>query len=99
MQFQALVVPLLGAVIAAGAFASGVPRSMAERAAFVRANPCPATGLRRGACPGWEVDHIAALCAGGADTRQNMQWLTVQAHIEKSIGDRRLCRNLARVNQ
>ena len=44
-------------------FASqAAPRSMAERAAFVRHNPCPATGLRRGSCPGWEVDHVVALC-------------------------------------
>lgn len=67
-------------------------RSAAERAAFVRHNPCPATGLRRGTCPGWEVDHTRALCAGGPDTRENMQWLTVQAHREKTRSDRRICR-------
>lgn len=68
------------------------PRRMAERAAFVRQNPCPATNLRRGACPGWEVDHVVPLCAGGADVRSNMQWLTVPAHREKTRLDRRHCR-------
>lgn len=68
------------------------PRSMAERAAFVRHNPCPATNLRRGACPGWEVDHVVALCAGGPDTWANMQWLTVADHRVKTRQDRRTCR-------
>lgn len=72
----------------------GAPRSSAERAAFVRHNPCPATGLRRGSCPGWEVDHVVALCAGGTDSRANMQWLTVQEHREKTRHDRRTCRAL-----
>lgn len=72
--------------------AQAAHRSMAERAAFVRHNPCPATHLRRGSCPGWEVDHVVALCAGGADSRANMQWLTVQEHREKTRHDRRQCR-------
>lgn len=72
--------------------AQAAPRSMAERAAFVRHNPCPETGLRRGACPGWQVDHVVALCAGGPDTRANMQWLTVVDHRVKTRQDRRICR-------
>lgn len=72
--------------------AQAAPRSMAERAAFVRHNPCPETGLRRGACPGWQVDHVVALCAGGPDTRANMQWLTVVDHRVKTRQDRRVCR-------
>ncbi len=77
--------------------ADAARRNMAERAAFVRHNPCPETGLRRGACPGWEVDHAHALCAGGPDARTNMQWLTVQAHREKTRHDRRLCRALKNI--
>lgn len=72
--------------------AQAAPRSMAERGAFVRHNPCPETGLRRGACPGWQVDHVVALCAGGPDTRANMQWLTVMDHRVKTRQDRRICR-------
>lgn len=67
-------------------------RSAAERAAFVRATPCPATGLRRGACQGWEVDHILPLCAGGADHRSNMQWIRADDHRFKTLVDVRECR-------
>jgi hypothetical protein len=43
---------------------------------FQRANPCPSTGKRSGACPGYIKDHIQALCKGGADAVWNMQWQT-----------------------
>lgn len=68
------------------------PRSAAERLAFIRETPCPATGERRGACPGYEVDHLIALVCGGPDTRENMQWLTVADHREKTRHDVRYCR-------
>lgn len=68
------------------------PRSAAARAEFVRENPCPLTGKRRGACPGWEVDHRIALKCGGADRPQNMQWLTVAQHREKTRREARWCR-------
>lgn len=92
--------PLVAFVLTSALFATAAQaarRNMAERAAFVRHNPCPETGLRRGACPGWEVDHAHALCAGGPDARTNMQWLTVQAHREKTRHDRRLCRALKNI--
>ena len=44
---------------------------------FRAAHPCPATGRTRGACPGYVIDHVRALCAGGADSPGNMQWQTV----------------------
>lgn len=68
------------------------PRSAAERAAFVREAPCPVTGERRGACPGYEVDHLIALVCGGPDHRTNMQWLTVAEHRVKTRHDVRYCR-------
>ena len=52
-------------------------RDSKQRAAFLKAYPCPATGMARGACPGFVVDHIRPLCAGGADTPANMQWQTI----------------------
>lgn len=55
-----------------------LPRSQAARAEFVNANPCPTTGKTRGACPGYVVDHIVPLCAGGLDHHTNMQWQTVE---------------------
>ena len=84
---------LIGALLASILLqADAAQRSAAEVAAFKRANPCPSTGLRRGACPGHQVDHIEPLCAGGPDTRENMQWLTVAEHRVKTRYDVRLCR-------
>ncbi len=68
------------------------PRSSAVRAEFVKVNPCPATGKTRGACPGWEVDHRVALVCGGPDTVENLQWLTVAEHREKTRAEVKLCR-------
>lgn len=84
----------LAAVILAvvGLVGQAAPRSSSARTAFVKANPCPVTGKTRGACPGWEVDHRIALCAGGDDAPHNMQWLTVKAHRIKTRVDLRECR-------
>lgn len=60
--------------------AAGADRSRALRAEFMRLNPCPSTGQARGACPGWQVDHVEALVCGGRDELANLQWLTVEAH-------------------
>lgn len=57
---------------------------------------CPATGLHRGACPGWQVDHIVALCAGGPDKRANMQWINLDDHRFKTYVDVRECRKVRR---
>ncbi len=43
--------------------------------AFRAQNPCPATGLTKGACPDWQMDHIKPLDNGGCDAVSNMQWL------------------------
>lgn len=84
-------------LIAAFAISMGLgartERSAAEVLAFKRQNPCPATGKRSGACPGHQVDHANPLCAGGADHRDNMQWLTIEEHRMKTRSDVRMCRN------
>lgn len=74
------------------AAAATTHRSTAERLAFQRENPCPATGQRRGACPGHVIDHVDPLCNGGEDHRRNMQWQTVADAKRKDIDERRLCR-------
>lgn len=66
-------------------------RSRAARADFLKQHPCPATGLSRGACPGYVVDHVTPLCAGGADAPYNMQWQTVEAAKIKDRAERRMC--------
>lgn len=70
------------------------PRSSVAVADFKRETVCPATGRSRGPCPGWEVDHITPLCAQGPDTKDNLQWLTVEDHREKTRHDVRRCRLL-----
>jgi len=84
---------MLAAALAATAAAEAkIPRSPAAVAEFKRANPCPATGAHRGPCPGHQVDHIEPLCAGGPDTPENMQWLTISEHRDKTRFDVFLCR-------
>lgn len=91
-----------GIVIAIGALLAAIPasalsatgRSSTQRAAFVRQNPCPATGQTRGACPGWVVDHIGPLCANGPDHPRNMQWQNASAALAKDVSERQQCRAL-----
>ena len=80
-------------------------RSRAVRAAFQREHPCPVpevrirpgtAGGRRGACPGWQIDHVHALCRGGPDTVDNMAWVTVEDHKVKTRLDVRECAALRR---
>lgn len=67
-------------------------RSPIVRAEFMRMNPCPANGHTRGACPGWQVDHITPLKCGGPDTTTNMQWLSVEQHKIKTAREAKSCR-------
>lgn len=78
--------------MAATASAYATQRSYAAKAEFKRMTPCPANGNRRGPCPGYVVDHIAPLCAGGPDHRVNMQWQTIDDAKAKDRDERRMCR-------
>lgn len=82
----------LAIALLAPAAGAGQPRSSSEVRAFRTANPCPATSRTRGACPGWQVDHVQPLCAGGPDKPGNMQWLTVEEHKRKTKRDVMHCR-------
>lgn len=64
------------------------------RAWLKRANPCPATGQASGSCPGYVVDHVEPLCAGGADTSSNMQWQTTADGKAKDRAEHARCRAL-----
>ncbi len=91
---------ILAAAVAIAGIADARPhRSAAVVLAFKRHHPCPSTGLRRGACPGWQVDHAQALCAGGPDAEENLQWLSIEAHREKTRQDVRVCRALRKDGQ
>lgn len=63
--------------------------SISRRADVLRAfrnmYPCPETGEKRGACPGWNIDHVIPLAVGGCDAVPNLQWLPVE--IKRCAGD------------
>lgn len=67
-------------------------RSNAARLSFVRLHPCPATGQARLPCPGYQIDHVIPLKCNGADHPDNMQWLTIKAHKQKTKREAKLCR-------
>lgn len=69
--------------------ACATDRDPAQRKAFQKSHPCPANHRTKGACPGYVVDHIKPLCAGGRDHPSNMQWQTVAEAKKK---DKQECR-------
>jgi hypothetical protein len=90
------VAVLLASGVAAALFAlpatADTQRDLRQRAEFVKQHPCPSTGKVRRACPGYVVDHIKPLCAGGPDRPSNMQWQTRMDAKIKDREERRLCR-------
>ena len=52
-------------------------RSALVLRSFQNLHPCPSTGLRTGACPGWAKNHTVPLACGGCDSVSNLQWLPV----------------------
>ena len=69
-------------------------RRAAVRDAFLRAHPCPSTGLREGRCEGWQVDHVIPLACGGCDAVSNMQWLPVSLKVAPVVGKDRFERKI-----
>jgi hypothetical protein len=53
-----------------------IARDRSKVALFKATHPCPANGKRKGACPGYVVDHFCPLACCGADAPSNMQWQT-----------------------
>lgn len=82
-------VPAIGAIVTANA--ERIQRSAKAVKDFRKANPCPATQEPRGPCPGFIVDHVVPLCAGGADAPSNMQWQTVEDAKAKDRDEHREC--------
>lgn len=76
-----------------------IERDRSQVRAFRADNPCPATGRTRGACPGYHVDHVIALCSGGADRPGNMQWISKEDHRFKTLVDERECRKARNTTQ
>jgi hypothetical protein len=97
MKLKNSIVAALLSVVIGGVSDAKQPRSTVERHAFVKAVACPATEKHRLPCPGWQIDHIEPLCAGGADQRSNMQWLTIEDHKAKTKQDVRACNALRKI--
>lgn len=97
MHFPSILC-LVAALLAATADAQ-IKRDRSHVRAFRAEYPCPATGQKRGACPGYHVDHITPLCAGGPDRPDNMQWITKEDHRFKTFVDVRECRKAHRTTQ
>ena len=72
-----------------------IHRSESAKSAFRRLQPCPATGAIYGACPGWVIDHVWPLCAGGCDVPANMQWQKKADSVRKDRLEWKMCRERA----
>src|SRR3954464_6456589 len=86
-------------LIAAGAFvvasdAWAIARSKKAIHDFRKDHPCPTTGKAKGACPGYVIDHVKPLCAGGPDRPSNMQWQDIQSSKKKDRVEAQECRAL-----
>lgn len=77
---------ILLALVVVCAAASADTRSSATVRKFKRINPCADTV----ACA--IVDHRVPLCAGGADSVQNLQWQSRIESLRKDRQEREVCR-------
>lgn len=75
--------------LAIGASAA-IPRSAAVLQQFKKQ-----TGYPHGR-PGYVIDHIWPLCAGGADAVSNLQWQAVEVAKVKDVAEKRLCADIRR---
>lgn len=87
-----LTILLVSLTLAAAPAEARIKRSAKAVAQFKHQSPCPSTGLPKGRCPGYIVDHVEPLCAGGLDAPINMQWQTVQEAKQKDKLERRICK-------
>jgi hypothetical protein len=94
LKFTQAIYILFLAIVLCPAAQAKIHRSHSATTAFKRGHPCPANDQRRGVCPGFVIDHIKPLCAGGADDPANMQWQTKADSLIKDIDERRQCRAL-----
>lgn len=92
LRLSACAAVIVFSALTAGCCHDGEKRDPAQRRIFHSTHPCPHNGNTRGVCPGYQVDHIIAICLGGRDAPSNMQWLTIAQHQAKTAEDIRRCR-------
>lgn len=56
-----------------------IHRSTKVLNAFKKIWACPSTGLHKGPCPGWAIDHVISLACGGRDAVINLAWMPDEA--------------------
>ena len=88
----AVIVGALMLVCTAAPAHAKYERSKAVKRIFRSQHPCPATHKNQGECPGFVIDHIKPLCAGGEDNPRNLQWQTIEAAKAKDRLDREQCK-------
>lgn len=72
-------------------------RSYIARSNFIKTNPCPNNlNIYKNKCPGYIVDHIVPLCAGGLDSPINMQWQTIKEAKDKDKLEWKKCAAIRR---
>lgn len=88
---------LIAPTLSTSAYPSDRPhRSQSAKREFAQTHPCPSTGQRKPSCPGYVLDHVVPLCAGGEDAPFNLQWQEYQQSLVKDKEERRLCARLRR---
>ena len=62
-----------------------------QKELFVKKYACPVNGKHTESCPGWVVNYVKPLCAGGVDRITNLQWQTVATAKRKEREAQKLC--------
>lgn len=93
-----LMIALIAIFLAASCASEPVQRSNKARHDFARQTTCPSTGANKLPCPGYIIDHVKPLCAGGTDVPANMQWQTVADARAKDRLEKAECRALRKAN-
>ena len=87
-----LIVLIIALAMAAPLALAETHRDPVQRRDFMHQHPCPSIGKTKGRCPGYVVDHINPLCAGGADHPSKMLWQTMAEAKNKDRLEREQCK-------
>lgn len=90
-----LIIMIVATIFATDALA----RSRTPVRQFYKMMACPSTMKIAPPCPGYVVDHVVPLCAGGADAPSNMQWQEYQESLLKDKVEREMCRWVSRARK